>query len=300
MTHGHYVLLMVDTKKIHTSNFARQQFIGDLRHLRHTFAERLQITLLVMERGCMRTTLACLFIFTLLLLPKLDAHAQTNTELEFLAIINEYRSLSEACWSGRDLIPWPSGSSKQLALSPALSVAAKQHNYAMIQTNCTLHTCPGELPLRQRVVVAGYPSNFGFMSENIAGGFETAVDVFDVWRQSQGHHLNMLNCWSHAIGISMVYEPNSLAWWYWTTDFSDIIDSGTPAPDPAPSPKNNGPKPLMEALDIDDNQIIGDKEIMNAISYWVSGTQVPGADQTIEDGVIDDLIDLWVMGEPIS
>jgi len=248
----------------------------------------------------MRITLAWLFLLTLVLLPNLNAEAQTNTESEFLAIINEYRSLSEACWSGRDLIPWPSGSSKRLALSPGLSRAAEQHNYAMIQTNCTLHTCPGEYPLRERVVLAGYPPNFGFMSENIAGGFETAIDVFDVWRQSRGHHLNMLNCFSHAIGISMVYEPNSLAWWYWTTDFGDIIDSAAPAPDPAPSPKKSNDTSLNAALDLNNDQVLGDQEIMNAISMWVSGQVVPNTDQTISDNEIDALIDLWVIGAPID
>lgn len=248
----------------------------------------------------MRVALACLFLLSFLLLSQSEGEAQNSAELEFLAIINEYRSLSEACWSGRDLIPWPQGSSKRLALSPALSLAAKHHNYAMIQTNCTLHTCPGELPLRQRVVQAGYPPNFGFLSENIAGGFETAVEVFDVWRQSTGHHLNMLNCWSHAIGISMVYEPNSMAWWYWTTDFSDIIDSGTPAPDPAPAPKKQETQSLVQVLDKNDNEIIGDKEIMTAIAYWVSGKNVPGAGKPVSDKAIDTLIHLWVVGDPIS
>lgn len=222
-------------------------------------------------------------------------YAQSQVELDFLQKINAYRASSAVCWSGRQLVSWPLGSTPKLRLSPALSQAAAQHNLAMIQTNCTDHTCPGEPQLVERVALAGYPSRWNFLSENIAGGFESADEVFAVWQASPGHNRNMLTCHAHAIGISRVYEPNSLAWWYWTTDFGDVVDVAT---QPAPHLPQD-PTPLASALDANRDGVLGDEDITQAIALWVLGAVVPGTSQRVDDTQMLALVQLWVTGQRI-
>ena len=194
------------------------------------------------------------------------------------------------------MMAWPAGSTPVLQRSPKLSEASRRHNIAMIETNCTQHTCPGEPHLTQRVAAVGY-TNWNFLSENIAGGYETAADVFAVWKQSKGHNRNMLTCRAHAIGISMIYNPNTPAWYYWTTDFGDVVDA---ASEPTPQPKPiSSTSSIPQQIDANDNLVIGDKEINNAISLWVLGDPVPGANKEISDKAIMDLIALWITGERI-
>ncbi len=222
-------------------------------------------------------------------------YAQSQAELEFLQEINAYRASSPVCWNGRQPLPWPAGSTPALQLSPTLSQAAAQHNLAMIQTNCTDHTCPGEPRLMDRVTLAGYSPHWNFLSENIAGGFETAAEVFAVWQASPGHNRNMLTCGAHAIGISMLYEPNSLAWWYWTTDFGDIVDA---VMQPAPRAPQEATT-LASALDLNGNGVLGDEDILQAITFWVLGEAVPGTSQEVGDEDMLTLINLWVTGQRI-
>jgi uncharacterized protein YkwD len=222
--------------------------------------------------------------------------SQSQVELDFLDLINQYRSTSQVCWTGQQMVAWPSGSTPELKRSPKLSEAARRHNVAMIETNCTQHTCPGEPHLTQRAAAVGY-TNWNFLSENIAGGYETAADVFAVWKQSNGHNRNMLTCRAHAIGISMVYNPDSLAWYYWTTDFGDVVDAAS-APTPEPKPISSSSS-IPAQIDTNGNLIIGDTEINHAISFWVLGDPVPGTNQAINDDVIMNLIALWITGERI-
>lgn len=219
--------------------------------------------------------------------------AQSQPEWNFLNVLNDFRLRSEVCWDGHALVRWPVAGTPKLRMSPALSKAALAHNRAMIETGCTDHTCPGEPGLPQRAALAGYPTQWDFLSENIAGGFETAKEVFAAWAASPGHHRNMLTCYAHAVGISRVYESTAPAWWYWTTDFGDVIDAAAP---PAP---DKGQTSIADAADANDDGRIGDKDILKAITAWVLGEDLPGSDLTLDDADILLLIALWVTGQPV-
>jgi uncharacterized protein YkwD len=244
----------------------------------------------------MKKTILGLCLLATIGFSQTDSIAQSDVESDFLDLINQYRSASSVCWTGQQLSAWPAGSTPNLKLSPKLSEAARRHNVAMIELSCTQHTCPGEPHLTQRVAEVGY-TNWSFLSENIAGGYETAADVFAVWKQSNGHNRNMLTCHAHAIGISMVFDQDSMAWYYWTTDFGDVVDEAN-APNPKPKPISSSSS-IPEQIDANDNSVIGDSEINNAISFWVLGNNVPGTNETITDNSIMNLIELWITGENI-
>lgn len=232
-------------------------------------------------------------LFTLPFMPSLAG--QTTQEMAFLTLINEYRAASPQCWDGRDLRDWPKGAQRTLSYSASLSTSAYQHNVAMIASDCTDHTCPGEPSLAERVTLAGYPAGWNYLSENIAGGFETAQDVMGAWQQSTGHNRTMLHCRSRAIGISTVFAPDSLAWWYWTTDFGDLLepDGGAPAPPSKPAGT------VFQALDTNGNHRIDDEEMDAAIDLWVTGTPAPGHDRPITDEEMTQLTLLWISGQRI-
>lgn len=237
----------------------------------------------------MRVVLASLLLLAFVRIA--PTNAQESEELIFLQTINEHRAVSESCWDGRQMIAWPSGSRQTLSLSAALSKAAASHNAAMAASNCTEHTCPGESSLPVRVALAGYPKRWDFLSENIAGGFETAAEVFSVWKTSTGHNKNMLSCRARAIGIARTFAPDSAFWWFWTTDFGDLVDEALPPP------QNTT---LAQALDGNGNHLIDDDEIALAITYWVTGNALPAPNGTsIDDQAILTLITLWITGETL-
>lgn len=232
-------------------------------------------------------------LFTLLFLPSLAG--QTTQEAAFLTLINDYRSMSAQCWDGRGMRDWPTDAQRALILSASLSRSAYQHNLAMIASDCTDHTCPGERSLAERVTIAGYPAGWDYLSENIAGGFEAARDVMGAWQQSTGHNRTMLHCRSRAIGISTVFEPASLAWWYWTTDFGDVVEK---ADDPPALPARPA-QSLLQALDTNSDGRIGDDEMEAAVDYWVTGAPPPGFDRPITDDEIAQLTLFWITGQRI-
>lgn len=229
------------------------------------------------------------FVFLIFVIfPVLPSQAQAPEALAFLSQINAYRLASPACWDGGQMRPWPAGSSPELGLSAALSRAAWNHDTAMAQQGCTDHTCAGESELPQRVIEAGYPPRWDFLSENIAGGFETAGDVMAAWQGSPGHNRNMLACAARVVGIARLYDPTTLHWWYWTTDFGDVVDAA-----PAQLPAR---LPLGKAMDADGNHVLDDDEILVAIDDWVRGTTVTGLNAPIDDDEIATLIGLWITG----
>ena len=232
-------------------------------------------------------------LFTLPFMPSLVG--QTTQETAFLTLINEYRAASPQCWDGQSLRDWPKDAQRTLSYSASLSTSAYQHNVTMIASDCTDHTCPGEPSLAERVTLAGYPAGWDYLSENIAGGFETAQDVMGAWQQSTGHNRTMLHCRSRAIGISTVFEPTSLAWWYWTTDFGDLVERAQSAPPPPARPAGN----LLQALDTNGDHRIDDDEMDAAVNYWVTGAPPPGFDRPITDDEIAQLTLFWITGQRI-
>jgi PKD repeat protein len=64
-------------------------------------------------------------------------------------------------------------------------------------------------------------------------------------------------------------------------------------------PSIRGEKTIEEALDLNQNRLIDDNEILQAISYWIAGELVPGTDgKIIDDAKILELMDMWIKGTP--
>ncbi len=77
------------------------------------------------------------------------------------------------------------------------------------------------------------------------------------------------------------------------SDSRTISVSGGSSGDPSTS--------LAEALDANDNGVLDDSEIENAITLWVLGDTVPGTDgETIGDDEMIDLIAMWITGASVS
>jgi uncharacterized protein YkwD len=74
-----------------------------------------------------------------------------------------------------------------------------------------------------RVQQCGYTDQAG---ENIAAGtmWAGASSVFEGWRTSSGHNVNMLNPMFKQIGIARYYDANSPYGWYWVTDLGITYD----------------------------------------------------------------------------
>jgi hypothetical protein len=143
--------------------------------------------------------------------------AQTidSEEEAFLRLINAHRT-------NNGLAP--------LTLSPTLSQAAEGHSTWMSNSDCFSHQCPGEADYVQRMWNAGYPQAATGYGENIAAGQTTAPEVFESWKNSNGHNRNMLNSAWRAMGIARVFNGTSRYGWYWTTDFGTLDDTGAPPP----------------------------------------------------------------------
>jgi uncharacterized protein YkwD len=86
-----------------------------------------------------------------------------------------------------------------------------------------------------RMAASGYNFNT-YKGENIAAGFSTAASVFESWRNSPGHNVNMLGANFTVIGVSVVYVAGSQYGYYWTTDFGGYVDSTAHSVGSAPEP----------------------------------------------------------------
>ena len=135
-----------------------------------------------------------------------DACADSE-EVNFLALINEYRAASD--------LP-------ELSLSSSLSSAAAYHSIDMAENGYLDHTLLDGTTVEQNMANFGYEG--GTHGENIAAGTETAAEAMQIWQGSAEHNANMLDASYGAIGIGRAYDPNSQYGWYWTTIFGDISD----------------------------------------------------------------------------
>lgn len=162
-----------------------------------------------------------------------QAQSYEPEELQFLELINQYRAEN-----GLD----------PLSLSAPLSVASERHSEDMGTYGFFSHTTEGSsyYPVGsghpERIAQEGYDYNT-YTAENLAYGQTTAAEVFEAWRISPGHNVNMLGDYS-VIGIGLAWVNGTP---YWTTVFGAYVDpsaSGggsstdttTEAADPAPQP----------------------------------------------------------------
>lgn len=177
------------------------------------------------------------------------AQSYDSEEQQFLELINQYRQQN-----GLD----------PLLLSSPLSVASERHSEDMGAYGFFSHTTQASsyYPVGAnhvvRIAQEGYDYNT-YTAENLAYGQTSAQEVFEAWRTSPEHNVNMLGDYA-VIGIGLVWTNGTP---YWTTDFGAYVDPSAsggssatspdapntapettiapaPAPAPAPTPTTNG------------------------------------------------------------
>jgi uncharacterized protein YkwD len=95
-----------------------------------------------------------------------------------------------------------------------LTRAARGHSSYMGRTKSFSHTGSSRSNFVTRSKAAGYPRP---LSENIAYGYRTGLDVVKAWMNSPGHRTNILNCKATTVGVGAVYAANGTA--YYTQNF---------------------------------------------------------------------------------
>lgn len=133
-------------------------------------------------------------------------------EAAFLEIINEYRVEND--------VP-------ALKASKTLNVASFKHSLDMADNDYFDHESQDGRQPEDRMEEAGYDTSTA-TGENIAAGYPSAEEVFEVWRESDGHNENMLSEDFAVIGIGLAENGDSEYGEYWTTDFGGEVDA---APD---------------------------------------------------------------------
>jgi uncharacterized protein YkwD len=145
-------------------------------------------------------------------------------EQKFLKLINDYRQ-------GKGLTT--------LILSDTLTVASERHSEDMGRHNFFAHESlksshfPAGSKPWDRMKLSGYNHPNALMAENLAAGYESAQQNFEVWQASPGHNENMLKGDLRGIGIARVNVPGSKHSWYWTTNFGSEAGDEQKAPDKA-------------------------------------------------------------------
>lgn len=110
-----------------------------------------------------------------------------------------------------------------LAHNPLLSAAAEAHSLDMATRGYFGHVNPEGAGPRERIISHGYDPVLS--EENIAGGNQTAAQVFTAWQSSPGHNEVMLRSGFTQIGISRAVKPDSDLGWYWTVTFASPAQS---------------------------------------------------------------------------
>lgn len=131
-----------------------------------------------------------------------------STELEFLDLINQYRSTNGLT---------------ELTLSTNLNRAAHWMGDDLGTNAYFNHTDSlGRSPYG-RAIDCGYPAGAG---ENLAAGaaWSSAQSAFNAWQNSPGHNANMLGAYYRQIGIARVQVSGSPYTWYWVTNFGTAND----------------------------------------------------------------------------
>ncbi|HLF77788.1 MAG TPA: CAP domain-containing protein [Dehalococcoidia bacterium] len=134
-----------------------------------------------------------------------------SEEQQFLTLINQYRAQNGL---------------GALTASTNLNRAASWLANDMAIKNYMSHTDSLGRSLGPRLQQCD--TFYSSAAENIAAGYTTAASVFNGWRNSSGHNVNMLGAAYKQIGIARVYGASSTYGWYWATDFSSV-DDGTRA-----------------------------------------------------------------------
>ncbi len=134
---------------------------------------------------------------------------------EFLAAVNQARSVSQMC--GSTLY----NSAPPVSWSDNLAMAAYLHSEDMVLNDFFSHTGSDGSSAGQRITRQGYP--WRTYGENIAVGYPTVSSVIQGWLGSEGHCRNLMNPAFTEIGAGYAigsFGGNPSAR-YWTFDLAD-------------------------------------------------------------------------------
>jgi uncharacterized protein YkwD len=103
---------------------------------------------------------------------------------------------------------------KALHVDARLTEASTVHSAYMARTGAFGHLDSGGGTFVTRVQAAHYPHP---LSENVAFGYRTGLEVVKAWLDSPEHRTNLLNCDATAVGVGAVVAINGTP--YVTADF---------------------------------------------------------------------------------
>lgn len=194
--------------------------------------------------------------------PLASAGTYTSEELTFVQLINEYRA---------------SLGLGQLKISDMLSESGDRHSSDMAKYGFFNHYtqrsdwfAAGTSPW-DRMAASGYSYNTR-LGENIAAGQTTAAEVFQAWKNSPTHNENMVDPNFKVIGVSLIYDSDSIYKYYWTTDFGGFVDSTAHAAGSAGSDTSTSTSPAGSVFsDVGRNTRYADEIILLAKLGVVSG-----------------------------
>ena len=138
-----------------------------------------------------------------------------DIRVEFLAAVNQARSVSQVCGST------PYGPAPPVSWSDNLAMAAYLHSEDMALNNFFSHTGSDGSSAGQRISRQGYP--WRTYGENIAVGYPTVSSVIQGWLGSEGHCVNLMDSDFTEIGAGYAIGPygGNPAARYWTFDLAD-------------------------------------------------------------------------------
>jgi len=129
----------------------------------------------------------------------------------------------------------------------ALTAAAGWMAGDMASRNYIGHVSSDGRSPTQRMSAFGYPAASMYTGEDLGAGFGTASAVLAGWQASAAHNAVLLNPNYNAVGIGLVYEPNSTYKWYWAADFGGPGGTVKAVIPPAPPPPVAPIRPVAPA-----------------------------------------------------
>lgn len=103
---------------------------------------------------------------------------------------------------------------RPVVLDPKLMAAAKAHSSDLAAHDSMSHSGSDGSNPWTRIQRTGYPARLG--AENVAVGQVSLDEVVTDWKQSRKHNANLLQRDATAMGIALVYKPNTKFKSFWT------------------------------------------------------------------------------------
>lgn len=128
-----------------------------------------------------------------------------------LSVVNAVRAVPQRC--GDDRMP-PVG---PVSTSKRLHRAAQNYARTMARRDWFDHQDPGGADPGDRISAAGY--RWSRWGENIAAGYEGALETVTAWLASPGHCRTLMSSYRH-VGLGYAFDARSTYGHYWVQDFA--------------------------------------------------------------------------------